>query len=429
MLPQILLFAVVVTAIVFSVCFQFHITIKKVKISVYWLVATAGAVLAVAVGFVPLSALKEAFLSNTAVNPLKILILFFSMTAISIFLDEAGFYAHLASIMVKKAGTSRKKLFFLLFALVSVLTVFTSNDVIILTFTPFILYFSKRSGIDPVPYIFAEFVAANTWSMFFVFGNPTNIYIAQAFGIDFLSYAKVMAPVTLLSGMVALFALYAVFHKSLSAPLSPVTDAEGERFDRGLSAIGLTFLSLCVVALAIASYVHLEMWMISLFFALACFAAAFVCLAVERRGFRLLGETVKTLPWALAPFLISMFVLILSLDTAGVTTVLAEKLPQNAFVYGAVSFLSANVLNNIPMGVLFTSVLSSVGDMGAVYAVIVGSNLGALLTPVGALAGIMWMNIVKVHNVDFSFGKFLKYGCMISVPALAAALGCLFLTV
>lgn len=90
----------------------------------------------------------------------------------------------------KKAGASQKKLFFLLYIVTSVLTVFTSNDVIILTFTPFICYFAKNCEIDPVPYIVTEFVAANTWSMLFIIGNPTNIYLATTYGVGFAEYLK-----------------------------------------------------------------------------------------------------------------------------------------------------------------------------------------------------------------------------------------------
>ena len=102
------------------------------------------------------------------------------MTVLSVFLDEVGFFGYIAAFALKKAGRSRKRLFFYLYITVSVLTVFTSNDIIILTFTPFICYFAKSAKIDPVPYLFAEFIAANTWSMALIIGNPTNIYISSA---------------------------------------------------------------------------------------------------------------------------------------------------------------------------------------------------------------------------------------------------------
>ena len=66
--------------------------------------------------------------------------------------------------------------------------------------------------------------------------------------------------------------------------------------------------------------------------------------------------------------------------------------------------------------------LSQGGSILAVYATVIGSNLGACLTPIGALAGIMWSSILKDHNLKFGYLDFLKIGVMITIPALVSAL-------
>ena len=120
-----------------------------------------------------------------------------------------------------------------------------------------------------------------------------------------------------------------------------------------------------------------------------------------------------------------MFLIVLSLQKYGVTERLASLLSGKGALwkYGAASFFSANVVNNIPMSVLFGGVLTaSETSAASVYATIVGSNLGAYLTPIGALAGIMWTGLLKTYRVDFSFRRFVVYGAALSLPALAAAL-------
>ena len=53
------------------------------------------------------------------------------------------------------------------------------------------------------------------------------------------------------------------------------------------------------------------------------------------------------------------------------------------------------------------------------YASVIGSNLGVLLTPLGALAGLMWMNILKNAEVELNFFSYIKHiwdnydGCLI----------------
>lgn len=113
MLPQIALFTVTVLGVVLCVVLNLSIRIGSRRVSLYWVCALAGAVCALIMGFVPRQALGAAFLSNTAVNPLKILVLFFSMTVISVFLDEAGFYSFLAASVVERAASADSFSFFL----------------------------------------------------------------------------------------------------------------------------------------------------------------------------------------------------------------------------------------------------------------------------------------------------------------------------
>ena len=95
--------------------------------------------------------------------------------------------------------------------------------------------------------------------------------------------------------------------------------------------------------------------------------------------------------------------------------------------YGVASFLASNLVNNIPMSVLYSAILSGGASEAAVYATVVGSNLGACLTPIGALAGIMWSSILKEHSLKFGYTDFLRIGVTVALPALVAALGVLTL--
>lgn len=80
------------------------------------------------------------------------------------------------------------------------------------------------------------------------------------------------------------------------------------------------------------------------------------------------------------------------------------------------------------MSVLFSSIIETAGaGLPAVFATIIGSNLGAFLTPIGALAGIMWSSILNKHGEKFNYLDFVKMGVTCSIPTLFAALGTLWL--
>lgn len=134
---------------ILSIIFYPSIKIKNIKISLYWIICLIGAIILICFNQVDFNDIKNEFINNSSINPLKILILFFSMTFISIFLDEVGFFKLIAIKILSKVNNKQITLFICLYFLVAILTVFTSNDIIVLTFTPFICYFCKNAGINP----------------------------------------------------------------------------------------------------------------------------------------------------------------------------------------------------------------------------------------------------------------------------------------
>ncbi|MBR6776983.1 MAG: hypothetical protein IKM27_04465, partial [Clostridia bacterium] len=335
-------------------------------------------------------------------------------------LDSAGFFRLLASKTLAMARHSQWALFICLYLTVSVLTVFTSNDIIVLTFTPFICYFAHNARIDPIPYLFGEFVAANTWSMALVIGNPTNIYLAGTAGISFGEYLITMAVPTLFTGIISLAMLCLVFRKKLSTPMKA---EEGEKVetDKPLMILGVIHLGICILLMAVSSVIKAPMWLVSLICFISQYLCSFIYCAASKR-LMYMRESVKRAPVITVPFVISMFCIVLALVNTGATDAVSNYLLSGNSIIkcGISSFLCSNLINNIPMSVLFSALVG--GEKASVYASVIGSNLGAFLTPVGALAGIMWTGMLKNHGVKLSFVKFSLYGTVISVPAMIAAL-------
>jgi arsenical pump membrane protein len=380
---------------------------------------------------------KSEFISiittKSSVNPITILILFICVSLLSIALDETGFFSYIANIFVTKYKKSQYQLFLILYVLISVLTVFTSNDIVILTFTPFILYFSKRANINPIPYLVMEFVAANTYSAILPIGNPTNIYLTSLFNIDFISYVKVMALPALIIGLSSLLAIFLLFKKDLSKKIESFEIGKAEIKNKPLCIISLVHLFVTTILLAISSYINLEMWIICLIFAISL-TLILLGFSIYHKNFCYLTNTLIRLPYNLIPFILSMFTIIMALDSFNIFyniyTVLdkIDSIYLQKFAYLIASTLSCNIINNIPMTLAFGSILSNTSNLSLVYVSIIGSNIGSLLTPIGALAGIMWIRILKYNDVDYSFTKFMKNGFIITLfILLALSIGIIFI--
>lgn len=409
------------------ILFKPNLEIGKYTIAIYTLAPVAGAFTMLLLGHISINDVFAGLTAQTSINPLQILALFLSMTYMSIVLDEAGFFVYLASRVTSIAKNSQRKLFLALYIMVAILTIFTSNDIIILTFTPFIVYFAKNAKINPLPYLICSFVAANTWSMFLVIGNPTNIYLATSAGIDFYSYLKIMALPTLTSGVLAFLMLKIIFKNSLDKKIQP-DNKKIELKDKTAVTICIAHLFICIILMAISSIRGFQMWKISIGFFISLVIWILAMSRLRNKRPKYLIKAWKRMPFEIIPFILAMFIMVIGLTKTDVLNELSSIMANNKPIlsFGISSFIMSNVINNIPMSVVYSELINTMTSvnayMAASYASIIGSNVGALLTPVGALAGIMWTSMLKEIGYEFSFTKFIKYTGLVGVVTLMSAL-------
>ena len=397
----------------------------KLSFQTFWIAPLLGALFALASLQIDFSSIWPSLFSGK-MNPIKILVLFISLSMISISLDELNFFNYLSCKALKVSQGSQYKIFFALYFLVALLTVFTSNDIVILSLTPFIISFSKKAKINPIPFLICEFVNANTYSMLLSIGNPTNIYLAGSENVDFVYYLSKMWLPTFLAGLTTLGVILLLFRKDLGKPVEKVELNDTPLKNKSLVIINLIILAATTILLVLSNYIAFEMWLICLS---SMILLSFVLLgySIRLKDGSYLTKPYKRLPYNLIPFILSMFVLVLSLKENGVMALLENSLDTlsinplaETFSYAISSTLFDNIINNIPMSVLYSSILEGKLEL-AIFSTIIGSNIGAYLTPIGALAGIMWMSILKKYNVDFNFVSFMKYGLILVPIALVSS--------
>ncbi len=421
-------------AMITSILIKPYVSIGKHKIGLYWVVCLIGAIIMLSTGCISLSSAIDGITADTSVNPLKILTLFLSMTLLSVYLGDAGFFDYVADSVFLKTKGGALKLFLILYLAVSVLTIFTSNDVIILTFTPPICIFAARAKISPLPFLLGEFVAANTWSMTLIIGNPTNVYLASSYGIGFFEYLSVMWLPALTGSLTGLLMIFLLFRKHLLAPLPARKDGKNQNkklIPHKTPLYGaLAHLITCIILLSISDFIGLPMWSICFVLALSLTAFDLVYDIITEHTALPVWRSIKKEPYELIPFVLSMFVIVLALNECGFTQLLRNAIltgnKSDGVTVGLLSAGVANLLNNIPMSVLFESIIAGNG-ISALYGAVIGSNVGAFITPVGALAGIMWNKILSQYGVKLSFLKFVLYGTTVAIPTLLVSVFSLML--
>ena len=94
-----------IAAFIGSIVLIPNIKIGNHSFSTCYFAPLIGAILLLATGLLPFDSFWAALTSNSAVNPIQILVIFFSMVFMSIVLDEVGFFRFLASVAAKKSQT------------------------------------------------------------------------------------------------------------------------------------------------------------------------------------------------------------------------------------------------------------------------------------------------------------------------------------
>ena len=88
------------------ICFP-KIKVAKRYINTYWIISLIGAMLMMFFNCVSFKNVFEGLFSDSTLNPFKILVLFFSMTFLSVFLDEVGFFKYIAAMLINKTKSNR----------------------------------------------------------------------------------------------------------------------------------------------------------------------------------------------------------------------------------------------------------------------------------------------------------------------------------
>jgi arsenical pump membrane protein len=83
----------------------------------------------------------------------------------------------------------------------------------------------------------------------------------------------------------------------------------------------------------------------------------------------------------------------------------------------------ANMVNNLPALLL---ALDSVDQMSwGMWAWLLGVNTGAVLLPLGALANLLWLRIMRAEGIRVSLRRYVGISFPIAFPAFVAAVGTL----
>ncbi|MFA4934928.1 MAG: SLC13 family permease [Candidatus Methanoperedens sp.] len=353
----------------------------------------------------------------------NVVIILATLMIISSLLDDYGFFEYCASGAIHASKNSGERLFLYTFLVVSVISLFAGNDVVILTTTPIILIFCKNAKINPKPYMYASFFAANTFSMPLYIGNLTNILIGDSFGLDYFGFTKYMFLPTLAAALVNYHLLKYIFRKQIPQSFSSQDNGRIPIRNKFLVTLGLAVLLGVIVLGGVANYMKIPLSVVTL-------AGALLLMISERR----IVHRLKRVSWNVILFVIGLFIVIKGLEVSGVASAIGEvifanmsdNIPAAIFSVSLFSAFMCNIVNNIPMTAMMLSIIQHASltqemNTAMAYSLVIGSNLGANFTTFGALAGILWLESARRYGWNTTMTDLLKIGLFVTPIAILGA--------
>jgi arsenical pump membrane protein len=223
--------------------------------------------------------------------------------------------------------------------------------------------------------------------------------------------------------IIATYLLLRLLHRpALDAKVATLEDAPPLTSAGKLTAIGI---ALTVVVLLSASAFDRPLGLPTL-----CAGASLtaVVLVVARQSPL---PTLRNVSWSVLPLVAALFVLVAGVNQTGVLAALARNLhdaaaasPQaTSWIAGIVAAVGANIVNNLPAGLIAAVASHDVRVPAQVAgAILIGVDLGPNLSATGSLATILWLIALRREGENVTSLRFLRYGLFVMPPALVLSL-------
>ncbi|HEV7664120.1 MAG TPA: SLC13 family permease [Chloroflexota bacterium] len=412
-------FSAVATATIFAI--SLALLIARPRWAPEWAAALGGGLLVVVIGV-----LSPADALATLTGAWDVLLFFLGLGLAAATADRAGVFRAAAEAAARFGQGSQRRLLIGLYAAGVLVTTVLSNDATALLLTPVSFVVAMRLGVDPRPYAFACALVANAASFVLPVSNPANLLVLTRVPLPLGPFlARLLVP-SVLAIAVTLAGLLFVFRAELATP--PEAWAEPRVLLERRTRVALFGIALLAVGYVVGSAVGWPLGVVAVIGSLGLLLLDGAVGGWAPRA--LLAE----MPWTLFPLFGGLLLLVDAAERVGLFAGLVQLIDASARLGSnglpltllGVAVL-ANAINNLPAGLVAATALGDLppgverSDLAA--AVIVGVNLGPNLTTTGSLATMVWLILLRRRGVEVSALEYMRVGLLVTVPALLAAAG------
>lgn len=379
--------------------------VRGLRIDRSWIAATAAVLLLV---FGAVSPAEAAHHLDAGA-----LLLLLALMLISAQFDFSGVYAWLNAQLSHYA--QRPALLLVGVVLLGgVLSAVLVNDIVAFALTPLLCHSLLARGLDPRPFLLALALSCNAGSSASLIGNPQNILIGQAGGLDFWSFTFIAGPPALAALAITYACIWWQWHarwgepKAIAPEEPPVERIYGARSYLKPLLATLVLLGLFSTSLP-------REWS-----ALLVAALVMISRRVDSRDY------VNKVDWNLLLLFAGLFVVtgaaLVLPEVSALAARMAEHglLPQGVLSLATASLLAGNLIGNVPFVVLLLGVMPALSEPVLVGLAVMSTLAGNLLL-IGSVVNLIVAESARRQGVPLGFVDFARSGFPVTLLSMTVA--------
>ena len=402
--------ATIVAIVIFVVAYALIIS-EKVHRTI---VGLFGAMLMILFGIID----QEVAVHHIDFNTLGLLM---GMMIIVNITSETGLFNFLAIWAAQKVKAQPIALLVVLSTITMVCSALLDNVTTVLLTVPITFSITSQLKVDVMPYLISQILASNIGGTATLIGDPPNIMIGSAVGLDFMAFVENLTLISIIIFILVQFILIGLYHKGLHT--QPELQDKIMRLPAGAQITDHALLRKClaVIFLTITLFVlHGSLGLESATVALS--GAGLLLLLTATRDEGAIVKVLSKIEWPAIFFFGGLFILVGALVETGVIRMLAAEaikatggnVEATAILILWMSAFASAFIDNIPFVATLIPLIQDMGQMGLSnldpmwWSLALGACLGGNGTLNGASANVVVASMSAQRGRPISFLGFMK---------------------
>ena len=378
------------------------------------IIGICGAMLMILLGIIN----QETAIHHIDFNTLGLLM---GMMVIVNITSETGLFNYLAIWAAKKVKAKPISLLVALSLLTAVCSALLDNVTTVLLTVPITFSITKQLNVDVKPFLIAQILASNIGGTATLIGDPPNIMIGSAVGLQFMDFITNLTAICILIFIVTIALLIVIYGKKLHT-----TDELREKvmqLDEKSQIVEPRLLKKCLFALAITISLFVLHGQLHLDTATAAMTGAGLLLLISfPQKEAMIAKVLSKVEWLAIFFFAGLSILVGALVETGVIKMLAEEaikitngdLTATSMLILWMSAYASAFIDNIPFVATLIPLIQDMGQMGMTnldpvwWSLSLGACLGGNGTLIGASANVVVASMAAQRGKPISFISFMK---------------------